>query len=54
MSAKLFDTISKIYRKVFSQEFESFPHKEDPEIQLPTAGVVMECKTQRAPRGRRS
>ena len=30
------------------------PTEEDPEIELPAAGVVMECKIQRAPRGRES
>ena len=47
MLAKLFHTISKTYSKVFGQDFESFPayiefwpHEEDPEIQLPAAGVV--------------
>ena len=59
MSAKLFHMISKIYCKVFGQDFESFPanteschHEENPEVQLPAAGEVMECKIQRAPGGR--
>ena len=49
--------MSEIYSKVFGQDVESmpaytesWPHEEDPEIQLPAAGVVMECKIKRAPR----